>query len=66
MNEYWFTAFYEDRDGWAIEFKYSVKAASLSHAIFKGDELEKRFEKENSWLHNFDLKENVLDKVEEL
>lgn len=66
MKKFWFTAFYEDRDGWSIEFKYSVRAASLRHAIFEGDKLEKRFENENLWLHNFYFKETVLDKVEVL
>lgn len=66
MNEYWFKAFYTDRDGWTITFKYSVKATTLREAAFKSEDIEKHFEKENLWLHNFNKERSELEGVDVL
>lgn len=66
MNEYWFTAFYKDCDGWTIQFKYSVKATSEGVANIKCDAVENQFEKENPWLSNFKQKCRWIEGVEEV
>jgi hypothetical protein len=53
MKLYWFKAFYTDRDGWTIEFKYSVFATNSKSAEFKCKDVERHFEEGNSWLSYF-------------